>query len=71
VQIAALRQSFDGGHVVAGHLAHGRDARALRHTVDVAGARTAEAHATAELQAVDVEAVTQDPEQFLVVVGVD
>src|SRR5581483_6013771 len=71
VQLVALGQSLDGRDVVPGDGAHGRDARALRHTVDVARAGAAEAHATAVLQAVNVEAVTKNPEEFLVVVGVD
>jgi hypothetical protein len=51
--------------------AHGCDAHTLGLTVDVAGASTADAHATAKLQALDIEAVTEDPQQFFVVIGVD
>src|SRR5205085_589208 len=48
-----------------------RDARTPGLTVDVARAGAAEAHATAVLQAVHVEAVTEDPEELLVLVDVD
>src|SRR2546427_92888 len=74
VQLVALGQTVDGRHVLPRHRAHGRDAHTVGHTVDVARAGAAEAHATAVLQAVDVETVTKDPEQFfvvVVVVGVD
>src|SRR5437764_2500039 len=71
VQLVALGQAIDGRDVLASNGAHGRDAHAVGHTVDVARARAAEAHATAVLQAVHVEAVTKNPEQFLVLVDVD
>src|SRR5687767_14836727 len=68
---AVLGQAVDGRHVASGHAAHLGDAGASGHAVDVAGAGAAEAHAAAVLEALDVEPVTQDPEEFLVVVGVD
>ena len=71
VQLVTLGETIDGRDVLALDGAHGRDARPLGYTVDVAGAGAAEAQAAAVLQALDVHPVTQDPEQFLVVVGVD
>src|SRR5581483_9491636 len=71
VQRPALGQTVDGRDVLALDAAHGRDAHAVGHTVDVARASAAEAHATAVLEAVDVQPVTQDPEELLVLVDVD
>src|ERR1041385_3599485 len=66
VQRAALGQTVDGRDFLALDGAHGRDAHAVSHAVDVARASAAEAHATAVLQAVDVKAVTKNPEELLV-----
>src|SRR5581483_2631248 len=71
VQLVALGQPLDRGHAPALDGAHRRDAGPLRHTVDVARAGAAEAHATAVLQAMNVETVTKNPQELLVVVGVD
>ena len=71
VQLVTLGQTIDRRDVLALDGAHGRDAGPLGHTVDVAGAGAAEAHATAVLQALDVHPVTEDPQEFLVLVGID
>src|ERR1044072_1271098 len=57
--------------MLAGHTAHRGDAGPPSLAVDVTGAGAAEAHATAVFQAVNVEAVTKNPEELLVLVGVD
>src|SRR5439155_9083063 len=71
VQLVTLGQALDRRDVLALDRAHGRDAHAVGHTVDVAGAGAAQPHATAVLQAVDIHAVPEDPQELLVVVGVD
>src|SRR5690348_6107471 len=71
VQLVALGQTVDGRDLLALDGTHRRDAHAVGHTVDVARASAAEAHATAVLEAVNVQAVTQDPEKLFVLVDVD
>src|SRR5436853_1697070 len=63
VQRAAVGQTVDGRDLLALDGSHRRDAHAVGHTIDVARASAAEAHATAVLEAVDVQTVTQDPEE--------
>src|SRR5687768_2693122 len=71
VQGVALSQTLDSGDVLTFDRAHGRNARALGHTIDVAGADAAQAHTAPVLDAIHVQAVTKDPLEFLVLVGVD
>src|SRR5688500_9456694 len=71
VQLATLGQAVDRRDVLALDGADRCDARTPRLAVDVAGACAAEAHTAAVLEAVNVEAVTKNPEELLVVVGVD
>src|SRR5436853_3564578 len=68
VQRAALGQTLDGRDVLALDGAHGRDAHAVGHTVDLAQARAAQSHPPALLEAVAVRTVTKDPEEFIVLV---
>src|SRR5882724_3780289 len=63
VQLAALREPFDGQHLLAGGGGHRHRARAHRLAVQVNGAGAALGDAAAEFGALHVEHVAQHPQQ--------
>src|SRR6478736_2832868 len=64
-------ETFDGDHRFAANVTYGDRTGSHRHALDMDRTGAADGDAAAELRTDDVQVLAQDPEQWLVRVGVD